>query len=106
MFWIFFFRGCFLIDYFLYRYERILNEMLSHLERQSRNKDRYTAWLQHIEPLFSCLGLVLLAHFRRIFPLFFQWMHSDNDQTLILVKVAESMSIRSDDFFVLFILLA
>lgn len=66
-------------------YERILNEMLNHLERQPKNKDRYTPWLQHIEPLFSSVGLVLLAHFRRIFPLFFQWMHSDNDQTLLLV---------------------
>ena len=78
--------------------------MLNHLERQPKNKDRYMPWLQHIEPLFSSVGLVLLAHFRRIFPLFFQWMHSDNDQTLLLVKVTESFSIRSNDSFYLFIL--
>ncbi|KAL5568932.1 hypothetical protein UlMin_025507 [Ulmus minor] len=66
-------------------YERMLNEMLSHLERQPRNKERRVAWLQHVEPLFNCVGLVLLAHVRRIFPLFFQWMHADDDETVLLV---------------------
>lgn len=62
--------------------------MLSHLERQPRNKDIRVVWLQHIEPLFSSVGLVLLAHFRRIFPLFFQWMHADDDETVLLVREA------------------
>ncbi|OIT39680.1 PREDICTED: uncharacterized protein At2g39910 isoform X1 [Nicotiana attenuata] len=66
-------------------YEKMLNEMLSHLERQPRNKERRIAWLQHIEPLFNGLGLVLLAHFRRLFPLFFKWMHADDDRTVLLV---------------------
>ncbi|MCD7449828.1 hypothetical protein HAX54_001744 [Datura stramonium] len=66
-------------------YEKLLNEMLSHLERQPRNKERRIAWLQHIEPLFNGLGLILLAHFRRLFPLFFQWMHADDDKTVLLV---------------------
>ena len=68
-----------------HRYEKMLNEMLSHLERQPRNKERCIGWLQHIEPLFNCLGLVLLAHFRRLFPLFFKWMHADDDRTVLLV---------------------
>ncbi|KAJ8532215.1 hypothetical protein K7X08_012138 [Anisodus acutangulus] len=66
-------------------YEKLLNEMLSHLERQPRNKERRIAWLQHIEPLFNGLGLILVAHFRRLFPLFFQWMHADDDRTVLLV---------------------
>lgn len=66
-------------------YEKLLNEMLSHLERQPRNKERRNAWLKHITPLLNGLGLVLLAHFRRIFPLFFQWMHADDDETVLLV---------------------
>ncbi|KAK1355204.1 hypothetical protein POM88_048460 [Heracleum sosnowskyi] len=66
-------------------YEKLLNEMLSHLERQPRNKERRTAWLKHIDPLFNSAGLVLLAHFRRIFPLFFKWMHADDDETVLLV---------------------
>ncbi|KAF4395684.1 hypothetical protein CsatB_009382 [Cannabis sativa] len=66
-------------------FERILNEMLSHLDRQPRNMDRRVAWLQHVEPLFNSIGLFLLAHFRRIFPLFFQWMGADDDETVILV---------------------
>ncbi|BBG98027.1 ARM repeat superfamily protein [Prunus dulcis] len=66
-------------------FDRMLKEMLSHLERQPRNKERRVAWLRHIEPLFNGVGLVLLAHFRRIFPLFFQWMHADDDETVLLV---------------------
>lgn len=70
----------------LFRYEKILNEMLSHLERQPRNKERRVAWLKLIEPLLQGVGLVLLAHFRRIFPLIFQWMHADDDETVVLVR--------------------
>ncbi|OVA17697.1 Protein of unknown function DUF2454 [Macleaya cordata] len=66
-------------------FERMMNEMLSHLERQPRNKDRRTAWLELIEPVFDNMGIVLLAHFRRIFPLLFQWMHADDDKTVLLV---------------------
>ncbi|KAK2387968.1 hypothetical protein QL285_061692 [Trifolium repens] len=66
-------------------FEKMLNEMLSHLERQPRNKERRIAWLKSVESLFNGAGLVLLAHFRRIFPLFFQWMHADDDDTIILV---------------------
>lgn len=66
-------------------FERMLNEMLSHLERQPRNKERRVAWLNCIEPVFDAVGLVLLAHFRRIFPLFFVWMHADDDETVLLV---------------------
>lgn len=68
------------------RFEKLLNEMLNHLERQPRNKQRRTAWLTHIEPLFNVLGLLLLAHFRRLFPLFFKWMHADDDETVLLVR--------------------
>ncbi|KAI5670543.1 hypothetical protein M9H77_10907 [Catharanthus roseus] len=66
-------------------YEKLLNEMLNHLERQPRNKERRVVWLRHIEPLLNGVGLILLAHFRRIFPLFFRWMHADDDDTVILV---------------------
>jgi hypothetical protein len=66
-------------------YEKIMNEMLGHLERQPRNKERRITWLRFVEPLLNSLGLFLLAHFRRIFPLFFQWMHSDDAETVLLV---------------------
>lgn len=65
----------------------MLKEMLSHLERQPRNKERRIAWLKSVDSLFNGVGLVLLAHFRRIFPLFFQWMHADDDDTIILVSI-------------------
>ncbi|KAI3508521.1 hypothetical protein L1887_23529 [Cichorium endivia] len=66
-------------------YEKVMNEMLSHLWRQPRSKERRIAWLKHIDPLFNGMGLVLLGHFRRMFPLFFKWMHSDDDQSVLLV---------------------
>ncbi|KAF5947856.1 hypothetical protein HYC85_013813 [Camellia sinensis] len=50
--------------------ERMLSEMLSHLERQPRNKERRLAWLKHIEQLFNVVGL---------------WMHTDDDETILLV---------------------
>lgn len=77
----------FIVVYFSRRYEKLLNEMLNHLERQPRNKDRRIVWLTHINPLFNGVGLVLLAHFRRIFPLFFKWIHADDDETVLLVRV-------------------
>lgn len=66
-------------------FEKLLNEMLSHLWRQPRSKERHIPWLKHIDPLLHGMGLVLLAHFRRIFPLFFKWMHADDDDTVLLV---------------------
>ncbi|WCJ19759.1 ARM repeat superfamily protein [Euphorbia peplus] len=75
-------------------FERMLNEMLGHLERQPRNKDRRIVWLKYVEPLFHATGLVLLAHFRRIFPLFFQWMHADDNETILLVLKRVQMILR------------
>lgn len=69
----------------LYRFEKLLSEMLGHLERQPRDKERRITWLKLVEPLFSSIGLVLLVHFRRLFPLLFQWMHADDDETVLLV---------------------
>uniref|UniRef100_A0A7N0TPJ4 Uncharacterized protein n=1 Tax=Kalanchoe fedtschenkoi TaxID=63787 RepID=A0A7N0TPJ4_KALFE len=66
-------------------FEKLLNEMLGHLERHPRNKERRVAWLEHIDPLLNSVGLILLAHFSRIFPLVFQWIHADDDDTVILV---------------------
>ncbi|GMH15385.1 hypothetical protein Nepgr_017226 [Nepenthes gracilis] len=66
-------------------FERMINEMLGHLERHPRDKERRIAWLNVIEPLFYSVGLVLLAHFRRLFPLFLLWVHADDDETVVLV---------------------
>ncbi|PKU72262.1 uncharacterized protein At2g39910 isoform X2 [Dendrobium catenatum] len=66
-------------------FERMLNEMLGHLERHPFSREHRIAWLQLIEPVLSAMGLVLLMHFHRIFPLFFQWLHTDDDETILLV---------------------
>lgn len=81
--------------------------MLSHLERAPRNRERRIAWLKYIEPLLTGVGLVLLAHFSRIFPLFLKWMHADDDETVKLVRntfnLLLTFSIRfhkfTDEFF-------
>ncbi|GJN39257.1 hypothetical protein PR202_gb28362 [Eleusine coracana subsp. coracana] len=67
-------------------YDRMLSEMLGHLERQPLNRERRLAWLTLIGPVFDSMGLFLLAHFRRLFSLFFQWMHVDDDKTILLVR--------------------
>lgn len=67
--------------------------MLSHVERQPRNKERCVAWLRYVEPLFNGVGLVLLAHFRRIVPLFFKWMQADDDETVLLVSICPSVCV-------------
>ncbi|XP_044960312.1 uncharacterized protein At2g39910 [Hordeum vulgare subsp. vulgare] len=66
-------------------YDRVLSEMLGHLERQPLNKERRVAWLTLIGPVLDAMGLFLLAHFRLLFSLFFQWMHADDDRTVLLV---------------------
>ncbi|KAG9459541.1 hypothetical protein H6P81_004049 [Aristolochia fimbriata] len=66
-------------------FEKILSEMLGHLERQPKNIDRRIAWLELIDQVFYVRSLFLLAHFRQLFPLFFQWMHAEDDKTVILV---------------------
>ncbi|XP_020578500.1 uncharacterized protein At2g39910 [Phalaenopsis equestris] len=66
-------------------FDRMLNEMLAHLERHPFNREHRIAWLNLIEPVFNAMGLVLLMHFHRIFPLFFQWLHTDDDETILLV---------------------
>lgn len=66
-------------------FEQILSEMLGHLERHPFNREHRVAWLQLIEPILSAMGLILLMHFHRIFPLFFQWLHSDDEETILLV---------------------
>ncbi|XP_020523657.1 uncharacterized protein At2g39910 isoform X2 [Amborella trichopoda] len=68
-----------------YWYERILGDMLGHLERQPNCKERRIPWLQQIEPIFNAMGLVLLAHLKRVMTLFFDWMHADDDRSVLLV---------------------
>ncbi|KAH9303987.1 hypothetical protein KI387_008391, partial [Taxus chinensis] len=68
-----------------YWYRELLDAMLGEMERHSADKERRIIWLQHIEPLFEAMGLVILAFFKRLFPLLFHWLHAKDDTTVILV---------------------
>ena len=68
------------------RYRSILNEMLGELERNQRNPIWYTIWLHHVGDLFDAMGLVLVAHFRRLLPLLFFWAHTADDSVVLLVR--------------------
>ncbi|XP_057858364.1 uncharacterized protein At2g39910 isoform X2 [Cryptomeria japonica] len=66
-------------------YRELLGAMLGEMERHSEDKERRIIWLQQIEPLFKAMGLVILAFFKRLFPLLFHWLHAKDDATVILV---------------------
>lgn len=66
-------------------YRSILNEMLGELERHQSDATRFTVWLQHISKLLEAMGLLLVAHFKRLLPLLFLWLHAPDDSITLLV---------------------
>lgn len=72
---------------FLYwlRYRQFLGEMLNELERHRDDQARRVIWLQEVTPLMEAMGLVLVAHFSRLLPLLYYWLHAPDDLTCLLV---------------------
>ncbi|KAK8675113.1 hypothetical protein V6N13_033183 [Hibiscus sabdariffa] len=66
-------------------FHKILSEMLSHLEQEPRNRELLIAWLKFIDPIFNSMRLLLSPYFGRIFPLLFQLLHVNDDETVVLV---------------------
>ncbi|KAH7291136.1 hypothetical protein KP509_29G002100 [Ceratopteris richardii] len=66
-------------------YRKILNEMLGELERHLLDATRYKVWLQNVSILFERMGLVLVVHFKRVLPLLFPWLHTQDDSMTLLV---------------------
>ncbi|KAH7291137.1 hypothetical protein KP509_29G002100 [Ceratopteris richardii] len=64
---------------------KILNEMLGELERHLLDATRYKVWLQNVSILFERMGLVLVVHFKRVLPLLFPWLHTQDDSMTLLV---------------------
>ncbi|KAE8724345.1 hypothetical protein F3Y22_tig00010533pilonHSYRG00215 [Hibiscus syriacus] len=65
-------------------FQKILTEMLIHLERQPWNRERRIAWLTLIDPIFNSMRLLIVAYIELIFPLLFQWLHVDDDETVLM----------------------
>lgn len=66
-------------------YRNILNEMLGELERHQLDSARFKIWLQYVDKLFAAMGLLLVAHFKRLLPLLFPWLHTSDDSITLLV---------------------
>ncbi|CAM6102160.1 unnamed protein product [Calypogeia fissa] len=62
----------------------IFTEMLEELARQRDEPSRRSVWLQEISPYMEVMGLFLVAHFRKLLPLLFYWLHASDDQTRLL----------------------
>ncbi|KAG6549634.1 hypothetical protein Mapa_008612 [Marchantia paleacea] len=65
-------------------YRQFLGEMLLELERHRDDQARRVIWLQEITPLIEAMGLVLVAHFSRLLPLLYYWLHAPDDLTCLL----------------------
>ncbi|KAI5074788.1 hypothetical protein GOP47_0010749 [Adiantum capillus-veneris] len=66
-------------------YRNILNEMLSELERHQLDAIYFKVWMENIGSLFEAMGLVLVAHFKRLLSLLFLWLHTSDDSITLLV---------------------
>lgn len=67
------------------RYGAIMQEMLEDLDRHRSDETRRIVWLQLVTPQFEAMGIVLVAHFKRLLPLFYYWLHAQDETTQILV---------------------
>lgn len=67
------------------RYRRTFCDMLDELERHLDDQDRRIAWLETIKPQLEAMGLVLVAHFKRLLPLIYGWLHAPDDMSCISV---------------------
>ncbi|BBM98243.1 TELO2-interacting protein 2 [Marchantia polymorpha subsp. ruderalis] len=65
-------------------YRQFLGEMLNELERHRDDQARRVIWLQEVTPLMEAMGLVLVAHFSRLLPLLYYWLHAPDDLTCLL----------------------
>eukprot|EP00850_Spirogloea_muscicola_P001031 SM000004S14901 [mRNA] locus=s4:111560:113632:+ [translate_table: standard] len=64
-------------------YGQVFETLLGEVERHSEAVAWRLVWLDSILPLVQALGLVLLAHFKRLLPLLLHWLHSLDEATVL-----------------------
>lgn len=52
-------------------------------------------WLQLVTPQFESMGIMLVAHFKRLLPLLYYWLHAQDEETQLLVLTNLRTIIRS-----------
>ncbi|XP_073393546.1 uncharacterized protein [Physcomitrium patens] len=76
-------------------YQATMKEMLEDLERHRRDQKRRVVWLQLVTPQFESMGIMLVAHFKRLLPLLYYWLHAQDEETQLLVLTNLRTIIRS-----------
>ncbi|KAG0562890.1 hypothetical protein KC19_9G180200 [Ceratodon purpureus] len=76
-------------------YGAIMKEMLEDLDRHRSDETRRIVWLQLVTPQFESMGIVLVAHFKNLLPLFYYWLHAQDETTQLLVLSNLRTIIRS-----------
>lgn len=62
-----------------------MKEMLEELQRHRSDRLRRVTWLQSVTPQFEVMGIVLVGHFKDLLPLFYDWLHANDEPTQQLV---------------------
>ncbi|MCO5594851.1 hypothetical protein L7F22_048885 [Adiantum nelumboides] len=65
-------------------YRNILNEMLGELERHRLDATYYRVWMENVDRLLEAMGLVVVAHLKRLLTLLFPWLHTADDSLTLL----------------------
>lgn len=67
-------------------YDHIMDVTISDMERRSDQKNRRLFWLKNgLLPLLDTMGLIIVAHFKRLLPLLCLWLRDSDDQSVLLV---------------------
>ncbi len=64
-----------------------MKEMLEELDRHRSDEARRVVWLQIVTPQLESMGIFLVAHFKRLLPLFYHWLHAQDETTQLLVII-------------------
>lgn len=62
-----------------------MKEMLEDLDRHRSDEARRVIWLQLVTPQLESMGIFLVAHFKRLLPLLYSWLHAQDETTQLLV---------------------
>eukprot|EP00850_Spirogloea_muscicola_P002913 SM000011S19091 [mRNA] locus=s11:849697:851780:- [translate_table: standard] len=75
-------------------YGQVFETLLGEVERHSEAAAWRLVWLDSVLPLVQALGLVLLAHFKRLLPLLLHWIHSLDEATVLKSLAVLNVTMR------------